>query len=253
MKRFTLLNIIIIGLICGMAREAIPCRPLKTEDSGTTPYGKTALELSIDSPNWESNDMEHEFCSVVNYGLSDSLDAGFEMPFVRINPVNGELEKGLGDIVLRMKYRIINETDAYPAFLIKPTFKIPSGDEEKGLGSGKSDAGILLVLSKSFGNFSGYLNAGYNMLDLPKDKFWSDNTAFIGLGFSQPVNERVTLLGELTYEPNFNSRRSDDPFDMVWGVNYNLSQTAMLDFALRSGLTDASQDYSVISGITLNF
>jgi hypothetical protein len=253
MKRFALLSMIIFGLVCWMASEAIPCRPLKTEDSGITPAGKPALELSVDSPNWESNDVEHEFCSVFNYGLSERLDAGFEMPFVHINPVDGELEKGLGDIVLRMKYRLINETDSHPAFLIKPTFKIPNGDEEKGLGSGKSDAGILLVLSKSFGNFSGYLNAGYNMLDLPKDNFWSDNTAFLGLGFSQTVNAKFTLLGELTYEPNFNAKRSDDPVDAVWGAAYNLNPAVTLDFALRSGLTDASQNYSVISGVTLNF
>lgn len=253
MKRFALLSIIILGLVCWMANDVIPCRPLKTEDSGTTPRGKPALELNMEMPNRESNDIEHALCSVFNYGLNDRLDAGFEIPFVRINPVDGDSEKGLGDIVLRMKYRLIDESNSGPSLLVKPTFKIPTGDEDKGLGSGKSDAGILLVLSKSFGNFVTYLNTGYNMLDLPKDKFWNDNTVFLGLGFSQSVNAKFTLLGELTYEPNFNSKRSDDPFDVVWGVAYNLNATTTLDVALRSGLTDASQDYSVISGVTLNF
>lgn len=253
MKRFILLVIIISGWFYLIQTKAFPCRPLKTEDTGTTPCGKPALELSLEFSRLENNDKEYALCSVFNYGLTDRLDVGFEIPLVFLNPSDGNSEKGLGDIVLRMKYRLVDETDFHPGFLIKPTFKVPNGNDNKGLGSGKSDAGILLVLSKTFGNFATYLNTGYNMLDLPKDKFWSDNTIFFGLGFSQPVNKRFSLLGELTYEPNFNSQRSDDTFDVVWGMVYTLNTSITLDFALRSGLTDASQDYSIISGITVNF
>ena len=68
--------LLLIGL---MAIEAFPCRPLRTEDCGTTPHGRPALELSIEA-GMERNDADCMLCSVFNYGLSHNWDAGIEIP-----------------------------------------------------------------------------------------------------------------------------------------------------------------------------
>ena len=243
----------VIGLIGLMVREAIPCRPLKTEDCGTTQQGKFEMEMSVESDKYKDNSRELNFGGVVNYGLTEKWDIGLEIPINYLNPDIGRCEKGLGDILLRFKYLVISETDSSPAFLIKPTFKIPNGDDKKGLGSGKSDAGILLALAKSFGSLAVGFNAGYTIVDLPKKKKWDSNVGFFGLGFLHPLSQTFTLAGELTYEPVFNDKTTDNASDACVGLIYNLSDKTALDFSLRVGLSDDSPRYSVVSGVSINF
>ncbi|MCK5578154.1 MAG: transporter [Planctomycetes bacterium] len=249
--RIILLNIII--LFCLLENDLFPCRPLVTEDTGTTEPGKFSLELSLEGADWENDDREYVFCGVLNYGLGEKIDVGLELPWQYLNPDEGDDESGLGDIVLRMKYLLAKESESWPAFLIKPTFKVPSGDDDKGLGSGKSDIGLLLVVEKSFDKLTGYFNAGYNILDLPKKKKWRDNTRFFGLGFQRPINERYALLFEVTHEANFNSDRDDDSLDMTVGMFYCPNEKVTWDFALGFGLSDASPDHRFAGGASINF
>ncbi|HLD36222.1 MAG TPA: hypothetical protein VJC37_05830 [Planctomycetota bacterium] len=238
--------LLLIGL---MAIEAFPCRPLRTEDCGTTPHGRPALELSIEA-GMERNDADCMLCSVFNYGLSHNWDAGIEIPVIYFNPDIGTSQSGIGDMVLRSKYRFIEETPSQPAFLVKPTFKIPNGDETKGLGSGKSDAGVLLALTKGFGSLVGHFNLGYNMVDLPKGNKLQDNSVFLGLGFQYLLGKRFNLLGEIIYEPIFNA---DNTFDSIIGIIWNATEKTAYDLAVRFNLTDNNTDHLIIGGLTLNF
>jgi len=253
MKRFALLIVMALSLVGVMAREALPCRPLKTEDCGTTPQGRFEMEMSIESDKYKCNDRELNYGGVINYGLTEKWDIGWEIPINYLKPVIGRCEKGLGDVLLRSKYLVISETDSCPAFLVKPTFKIPSGDDKKELGSGKSDAGILFALTKSFGSLAVGFNAGYTMVDLPKKKKWDSNVGFFGLGFLQPLSQTFTLAGEITFEPVFGGKSTDNSSDACAGLIYNLSDKIVLDFSFRYGLSDASPHHAFGSGVSINF
>mgnify|MGYP001568391799 FL=1 len=238
--------LLLIGLT---AVEAWPCRPLKTEDCGTTPHGRPALELGLEV-DMLKDDTGCMLCSVFNYGLSHNWDAGIEIPFIYFNPDDGTSRSGIGDTVLRSKYRFLEETPSRPAFLVKPTFKMPNGDETRGLGSGKSDAGVLLVLTKGFGSLAGHFNLGYNMVDLPKGNKFRDNPAFLGMGFQYSLDSQFSILGEVIYEPKVNS---NNIFDSIIGVIWNATGRTAYDLAVRVDLTDGNADHLITSGLTVNF
>jgi hypothetical protein len=115
----------------------------------------------------------------VSYGVHDRLDVGVVVPFGRIHvngasilreTVNNQVTfeetipteataSGLGDIVLRGKYAFLNGSMFDLAAGVD--VRVPSGDEEQLLGSGKAQTKILVIGSTSNGNIAPHFNAGY--------------------------------------------------------------------------------------------
>ncbi|MFH1226633.1 MAG: transporter [Planctomycetota bacterium] len=241
--------IMIVCILMSITPNALPCRPLATEDCGTTPADKLSMEVGFEFTMPEETNTTYIVTNVFNYGLADNLDAGIEIPLVNLT----QDAYGIGDVTLRSKYRLMIETEMRPALLIKYTLKIPSGDEGKSLGSGKTDAGILLVLTKSFGDLTLFTNGGYNAIDLPKSDVWHNNTSFFGMGLQQAIAKDLNLLGEITSKPYWGTDYSNNPVAGAVGITWVINQKTTLDFAVRFGLADSNREYSVINGISLNF
>ncbi|MBI4126824.1 MAG: DUF3187 family protein [Deltaproteobacteria bacterium] len=64
----------------------------------------------------------------------------------------------VGDVTFRLKHHFIDEGRLMPAMAWFFDFKIPTGDEGRGLGNGHSDMGLGVALEKSIGRFHGYTN-----------------------------------------------------------------------------------------------
>ncbi|MBI4834240.1 MAG: transporter [Planctomycetes bacterium] len=241
--------IMIICILMATASDALPCRPLVTEDCGTTPINKLSMEVGFEFTMPENTNTDYTVTNVFNYGLSDNLDAGIEIPLVNLT----QDTYGIGDITLRSKYLILPENDTRPAMLVKLALKTPSGSESKSLGSGKTDAGLLFVITKSFGDLTLFANGGYNVIDLPKSDIWNDNSGFFGIGLQQAIGKDLTLLGEITSEPYWGTDFSDNPVTGAVGITWGINQKVTMDFAVRLGLNDSNRDYAVINGISINF
>lgn len=130
------------------------------------------------------------FSAFLNYGVTDRLDVGVVMPLVTIdmtasvqatvirlatsdNPgihafEGGALSKtfsensraqGLGDILLRGKYRFFDATGGGLAAGID--VRLPTGDSEQLLGTGGTQVKIAFIGSMGQGPFSPHVNMGY--------------------------------------------------------------------------------------------
>lgn len=248
-----MLNKLTVGFISGLllifitAIETFPCRPLKTEDCGTTPVNKPSIEWGIEAENDNQKINTLSVGYVFNLGLTDKMDAGFELPFQQSLNSDGS-SKNFGDITIKMKYSLTTETNSQPAFLTKLTVTLPTADKESGLGNGQSDIGALLVLTKSFGNFNVYSNIGYTSPARIKNQ--DNSNGFLGLGFLQPLNKTINLLWEFTCEPTFNS---DNPFDTTLGINHGINENVAWDIAIRKNLNNTGPNYTLITGLTTSF
>lgn len=67
----------------------------------------------------------------------------------------------LGDITLRVKHHVFDETKACPALAWFADIKLPTGTQSRGTGSGAPDFGIGLALEKNYKRIHGYLNVEY--------------------------------------------------------------------------------------------
>lgn len=236
-------------LLIGLATvEAFPCRPLKTEDCGTTPLGKPAVELGMQVEDTKSG-RETEVGYVFNVGLGARMDAGFELPFRHTKPDGAYSDRGFDGFTLRSKYLLSSEKDSLPALLTKVTLTMPTANGTSEIGNEKSNIGAYLVATKTLGDYNIFSTVGYIT---PTDSKDHDNSnGFLGVGLQRPVGKSISLLAEFTYEPSFNS--GDDVFGTTFGMIYSLSETIAWDIALSKNLNDTDSGYTLITGLTTNF
>jgi hypothetical protein len=177
----------------------------------------------------------HTAALFANYGVTDRWDIGLAVPFVRVdldagvrarilrlvtatNPDvhtfeigNPRAERvvqrsghatGVGDIVLRTKYRVLPAAGGGLAASID--FRLPTGDENELLGAGGVQAKFLLVASRENGRFGQHVNVGYTVAggrvagtrigdissSLPDEINYSGGVAFV-------PSPRVTMMADV--------------------------------------------------------
>lgn len=65
---------------------------------------------------------------------------------------------GLGDVVLKAKVRLLHEQAFLPALSLRAAVKFPSGDSSRAFGSGEIDGSLGLLMQKTFGRWTFYVN-----------------------------------------------------------------------------------------------
>ncbi len=171
-----------------------------------------------------------------NYGVSDRWDVGVAVPIVHVsldaqvvgtilrlstasnpnihtfeagNPNATETTirrsgtaNGLGDIVLRTKYRIFDVTGG--GLAAGADFRLPSGDQEQLLGAG-GQTRLYFVASAGQGRFAEHVNVGYTLAsgELPglgiegaPTRNVPDELGFVG-GVEFVATPRITLLADV--------------------------------------------------------
>jgi outer membrane protein OmpA-like peptidoglycan-associated protein len=137
-----------------------------------------------------------------NFGLQNRLDADalFQLGFVNDYPfVNTPWETGVGDVKLGLKYKFLDDYRDDPvALALRGFVKLPTADENKGLGTGKTSFGADLLLSKSLGRKADLHGAlGYQINSDP-DGVDIGNAFKWGLGLNIPACRIVQLQAEVT-------------------------------------------------------
>ena len=144
-----------------------------------------------------------------NYALTDDLELVYTIPVVnytiksRILWTRDISESGTGDSRLGFKYRVFDNPEYQMRGAFGLGFKFPTGDDSKGLGTGKTDFEIFTAFSKSFENIVGHLNLGYVMTGDPNTQFYPDGLAdkfYYNFGIEYPHTHNVTVMAEVSGE-----------------------------------------------------
>ncbi len=150
-------------------------------------------------------------------------------------------QSGLGDITLTAGYSLIEEGERNP--LVRPILyaKLPTADEEKGLGTGEFDFGGGLGLAKWFGNWSTYLEGMY-VLPGSSAEFDPDNYWTYQLSTSYQLTERlrpgIALSGATAAFDG-----APDALEATLKLNYWTSDRVSFGGYLLKGLSNGSPDY----------
>jgi hypothetical protein len=204
------------------------CAPTNTAGAPPTPFFEgdiieNRLALSLTSSI---------FSAFVNYGVTDSLDVGVIVPAVTVRmrasvhatvlrlatadiPTihtfpGGESDEtisesstaqGLGDILLRSKYRFF--TAAGGGLAAGVDVRLPTGDSEQLLGTGAAQLKIGMIGSMASGPFSPHVNVAYTfsrgseptLLSVSSDV--PDEFSFAS-GFDAAVTSRATVSVDVT-------------------------------------------------------
>ena len=207
---------------------------------------------------------EDIFALIATYGLTAEWDVGFVVPVTHIRliakahaaifdqfgnpggtkfgdiPIHrfgpnssqpdasgGGDETGLGDIILRTKYNFLRHyDDLIPdmAFLVE--LKLPTGDEERLLGTGGTNVTGLLVASRTYARwFTPHVNLGYEI----DTKDTRQNAVRYALGFDARLLPELTLAaGIIGRAKPDGSGTGDHIVDLSLGVKWNPIKSLIL-------------------------
>ena len=227
-------------------------RPLVTDDAVVAGKGITQLEVGIDYTKVEDKGEGTTLILSPIHGATEDTEFSLILPYIFGRPDTPSDVDGWGDISFIMKHLVIAEEDKIPAFLVRMAIKLPTGDEEKGLGTGDTNVGFLGVLTKGFGPATVHLNLGYTFVG-DQDEDSDNNEVNYGVAGEYGIGKKTRVVGEIygLYHPEYKAREIERR--ALLGLTYRLDDTFTVDLAAKRGLEGASDEYGFIGGVTITF
>ena len=252
-----------------LARAA---HPFITDDTGTQGPGNWQLELMVQRDRHsalgnagagpvQQRSRSMLFNPVLAYGVSKTVDVALGLSYLRDrtsqNGVVVEDASGKGDSTLEVKWRFYDSDGL--SLALKPGLSLPTGNEDKGLGTGQASWSINLIGMVEpkpwavFGNVA-YGRPRYKLAQDAaenRDRLWR-----VSAGATLAMGGNVKLAGEAGMRTN--GARSDQflpgrhaRFAML-GAIYSPTDKLDLDIGVRKALNRAETD-AVLMGATLRW
>jgi hypothetical protein len=220
--------------------KATPQRPAKVFNASTTAPGYLELEAG-----W-SHDSGIDAAEVnLKLGLGRRSEIYFGLrPWVASDQPTGT-ETGLGDTVIGGRFRFFESREGAAAFA--GFVKFPTADDDKGLGSGDTDAGFRFIASRDWGLNHWDFNLGGDFAGVPDSSSNEARWTTI-LTWSRPLQERYRYYAEIfvQYLPAFD----EETVTVDGGISYALNPSFVLDAGVNVGLSDDAPDVQVLVGLT---
>ena len=251
--------------IISMTGTCFAAHPLITDDTGTQGKGKFQVELNgkfaFDRERVEGvkvRERAGEILTIVSAGVIDRVDIVLALPYQWLNvKEDGETTSdvnGLSDGSLEVKWRFY-EKDGL-SFALKPGIAFPTGNEKKGLGTGKLSFALTSITTFERDSWAIHLNLGYGRNEYRLREDINANRKDIW---------RVTLAGEievikdLKAVANIGAERNSDkestrhPAFILGGLIYSVSENFDVDFGIMRGINKPETDFAILAGIALRF
>lgn len=260
-KHHTFLLAAILGWLVFIASAAQAAHPLITDDAGTVGKGGVQLEINgqlahasktlNDSTTQKSKALEAALSAT--FGLAENLDFAVTAPYQWLSAhQNDELiarEKGISDMSLDLKWRFF-EKDGW-GLALKPGITLPTGNDEKGLGGGRTTYRIFFITTKELEPWAFHLNLGY----IRNENNAGDRSDLWHTSLAAEVEliKSMKAVANIGIETNPASGTSTHPAFALGGLIYGLSEKVSLDAGVKFGLTKPEADVTYLAGVTIKF
>lgn len=228
--------------------------PLITDDTGTQGKGKFQLELNSEYGVEKENGVTEktfEFAPTLSYGLTDTIDIVVGVPYQRIKVEDGGTakESGLSDMSIEAKWRFFEKEGL--SFAIKPGISIPTGDENKGLGTGKVGYSAYFITTKEMKPVNIHLNLGYIRNENKFDE--RKNILHASLAGEYEATEKLKIVANVGTETNPDKASNVSPAFALAGVVYSITENVSVDAGYKYGLNKPETDNTYLFGVAIKF
>ncbi len=240
--------------------SAWAAHPLITDDTGTQGKGKFQLEVN-GQYDWDREATEDgmvksrggQAAATLSYGILDNVDLIFSLPYLwgntEVNEVKVYSEKGIGDATLDAKVRLWEKSGFSVA--LKPGISFPTGDKDKGLGTGKLGGHVYLIASREIGSWALHGNLGY--IRNENDAGERRDIWHVSFASTWEVVKNLKLAADIGAERNTDWNSKKPPAFLIGGIIYSISDRLDLDLGVKFGLTEPEPDFSLMAGLTWRF
>ncbi|HMO50606.1 MAG TPA: transporter [Kiritimatiellia bacterium] len=177
----------------------------------------------------ERMDIERDILGVsARYGLWETVTVGAEVPVVLDSKFNGKSNSGLGDVVLGLDLLAYQDIFRYPFVIPHAEVSLPTGDEDKGLGSGETIINLgISVGTKVFDQLTYVVDASYAFNGASQFADSDDNQYSLSGSVVWDISDRFAVLaeGRLYEKLDF---MDDNPYEIKGGLVYRLSRNLQL-------------------------
>ena len=227
------------------------------DDAGAvTPY-RPSVSTPAQLPAVGQLEYEAGFLSTRDHGeRRDSMPVLFKLAlsekwgvlfggdaYVSLRDADGKRARGLGDTALTLKRAFV--VDSATAFGLEFGAKLPTAKDS--IGSGKADYTINTIYSHDIGKVHMDANANLTRLGAHEDGA-SRNQAGLSASFSAPVAEQWAATAELS---GTRRRGADGTAQLLLAAAWSPNKHVTVDFGVAHGLTSASPEWSVFSGLVV--
>lgn len=162
-----------------------------------------------------------------------------------------ETRSGIGDFIVKAEYALKEAEGKWPWVDAFAKLKLPTGDEDDGLGTGETDFGLGVEVLKLFPkNYLGFLDIGYTFIGDPSGMDY-DNRWLFSPGIGRNVLPELMLAG--FYELRTSIGPGDDAHSLSGLAYYTWRSNIKLYTMLDVGLSDGAADFGVTLGSKWRF
>ena len=251
-------TILIVILLLGQGlSEAYAAHPLITDDTGTQGKGNAQFEFVGEYENANKDGVKTDSLvvptvPVFSYGLTDDTDVVLGLSYMHVRTNNAghtTTSDGLSDSCVELKWRFYDKDGL--SFALKPGITLPTGSDQKGLGSGRMTYHLFFITTKEVKPWAVHLNLGYirneNTLDERRNLWHASLAGVLEVAKDLKAVANIGIQRNMVRDLNTNSAFC------LGGLIYSISKSVDLDIGLKRGLNHPGTDYSVLAGMTWRF
>jgi hypothetical protein len=247
------------------AAPAFAAHPLVSDDTGTHGWGKYQLEVNGEAgfdrqkqEGVETRTSSQQVAAILSAGLGERVDLVLGLPWQwNREKQDGSLisaGNGVGDASLEVKWRFW-ELEGF-SLAIKPGLTLPTGDEDRGQGTGRVSGGVTLITTKEIAPVTIHLNTAYfrNEYGLESDRQANRRDIIrASLAALTEIVKNLQLTAEAGTESNCDRGSRTWPAFVTVGVIYSLRDNIDIDMGVKYGLNDPATDLALLAGASIHF
>ena len=246
-------TVVIFIVLCWSGR-AFAAHPLITDDAFTQGKGKFQFELNGEYSHKNECfvvEDEAEIAATLTYGVNDQIDVILGIPYIYEREKNSETttNNGFSDTSVALKWRFYEKAGL--SLALKPGVTLPTGNDEKELGSGRVTYSVFFIATKEIALFAFHLNLGYKRNENKVDE--RDDLWHASLAGEMKISKKLKAVANIGVETNSDRCSSIDPVFIIVGIIYSIRENLDVDFGIKSWLNNLDTDYAVLAGLTLRF
>ncbi len=230
------------GLILALlTAPALAYVPTYADSAFTLEPGKVKLFLDLESASDDLGDASW-LVATFTYGISDEVELWVH-PHLWLD--DGADQSGPGDATLGVKWHFAAQEEWEMA--VSPYVTLPTGDEDKGMGTGELQLGINLLSSWAQKKSPWAFNIN---LDFFTNTVGGTNCNDYAVVFETryDLGGKLILVGDLDC---LNTGSRND-FYFLGGVDYAISENLALAAGVRLGLNEEAADSIILLGATIS-
>ena len=238
------------------AGNALAGRPLAIDDADPADVGQFEFETGA-AYEHDSGCRHWDFPFGLTYGLVRSVEvgAGFggqaeERTEILdgVSPGATCTESGISDLTLGAKWQVMESCPLGARYALAPSVKLPTVDNDKELGSGRTDYDLMWIASRSIGAKAGaHLNLGYSWIGGP-----DADVLHYGVALDYQIADAVQWVGEVFAGKEL-AGGEGTAVQYNTGLRWNPAESLTLDIAGGSKISGDAPDFTAAAGLTWAF